>query len=244
MKNLGYLVGCLLLLTACSQGVPATDTSLGSASSAKWEAMADAADIEGLVNLYTEDARVLPPNGKMKVGRAAVREEFGAMIAAGMKMDLESIESGAAGDVGYNLGTYELSMDGATVDVGKWVETWRRGADGIWRISADIWNSDNPAAPEAKPAMVHVMGMHKVRDPAVWLAAWSGEEGRRKDFAANGAPHVHVMQSEDDPSLTGLIIGLEDPAAFDAWLNSDAGRAAAAEDTVDMSTLKLLKEVR
>ncbi len=244
MKNLSYLIACMLLLTACSQGAPTTDTSLGSASSENWEAMLNAADIEGLVSKYTEDTRVMPPNGKMRIGRAAVREEFGAMIAAGMKIDLKSIESRAAGDVAYNVGTYELSVDGATIDSGKWMETWHRGADGTWRISNDIWNSDNPPVPEAKPAMVHMMGMHKVGDPAVWLAAWKGEEGRRKDFAAHGAPHVHVMQSPDDPSLTGLIIGLKDPAAFDAWLNSDEGKAAAAEDTVDMSTLKVLMEVQ
>lgn len=219
------------------------DTSLGSVHSAKWNALLNAGDVDGLVALYTEDARVMPPNGAMKVGHAAVREEFGAMVAAGMTGTLTSIESKAIGDIAYNVGTYELQIAGETVDQGKWIETWERGDDGQWRISNDIWNSDNPAMAEST-VTTHLLGTHRVNDAAKWLAAWRGEDGRRADFAANGAPHVHVMQSPDDPNFTGLFIGLEDPDAFEAWLNSDEGKAAAAEDTVDMSTLKLLVEVQ
>jgi len=219
------------------------EKGLGSANSEKWEALLNSGDIEGLVSLYTEDARIMPPNAPMKVGIDAVREEFGAMIAAGMTGDLVSIDSRAAGNVAFNVGTYELRIGDEVIDTGKWIETWERGEDGTWLISSDIWNSDNAPAKESKPMMTHVMGMHKVGDPAVWLAAWRGEDGRRKDFAAHGAPHVHVMQSPDDQNLTGLIIGLEDPDAFNAWLNSDEGRAAAEEDTVDLDSMTLLVEV-
>lgn len=243
MRKLICLVGSVFVLSACDQGPPTTDASLGTAHSENWERMLNAGDVEGLVALYTKDTRVMPPNGVIKVGEAAVREEFGAMITAGMQIDLTSVESRAAGDVAYNVGTYELRMGGEIIDTGKWIETWHRGDDGTWRISNDIWNSDNPATPDAKPDMVHMMGMHMVGDPAVWLAAWAGEDGRRKDFAEHGAPHVHVMQSPEDPNLTGLIIGLEDADAFNAWLQSDEGKAAAAEDTVDMSTIKILTEI-
>lgn len=243
MRKLICLVGSVFVLSACDQGSPPADASLGSAHSATFERMLNAGDVEGLVALYTKDARVMPPNGVIKVGEAAVREEFGAMINAGMKIALTSIESRAAGDVAYNVGTYELQIGGEIIDTGKWIETWQLADDGNWRVSNDIWNSDNPAMPEAKPEMVHVMGMHKVGDPAVWLAAWAGDDGRRKDFAEHGAPHVHVMQSPDDPNLTGLVLGLSDPAAFEAWLNSEDGIAAATEDTVDLSSMVMLMEV-
>jgi len=123
MKTLSGLVTLLLLLSACTQSPPATDSSLGKVHSENWEAMLNAGDIEGLLKVYTDDTRVLPPNGKMKVGLAAVREEFGAMIAAGMMIDLNSIDSKAAGDVAYNVGTYVLSIGGETIDTGKWIET-------------------------------------------------------------------------------------------------------------------------
>lgn len=243
MKVSGTTLMLALLLGACNQADMTTDTTLGSAHSAKWVSLLNAKDIDGLVALYTDDARVMPPNGPMKMGHDAVREEFGAMIDAGISGTLTSIESKALGDIGYNIGTYELQMGGDTIDTGKWIETWERGEDGQWRISADIWNSDNPVAPPESMVMTHMLGTHRVGNAEVWLAAWRGEDGRRTDFAANGAPHVHVMQSPDDPNLTGLFIGLSDPDAFEAWLNSKEGQAAAAEDTVDMSTLTLLMEV-
>lgn len=243
MKILGLLLSAVFVLSACGQGTPTVDTSMGKAHSAEWSTLLNEGNVEGMVERYTENARLMPPNGKMKMGHAAVREEFGGMIEAGITGSLTSLESKTIGDIGYNVGTYTLQIDGETIDTGKWIETWERGADGAWRISNDIWNSDNPAMSAETMSMVHLVGTHLVKDPATWLAAWRGEDGRRKDFAAHGAPYVHVMQSPDNPNLTGLIIGLEDPAAFDAWLNSDAGKAAAAEDTVDMSTLTLLREV-
>lgn len=242
MKRLGLLLFSLVTLAACSPAPMTVDTTLGAASSARWAELLDAGDVEGLVALYTEDARLMPPNGKIKVGHGAVREEFGGMIAAGLTGTLTSLESAAIGDVAYNVGTYRLTKDGETVDTGKWIETWRRGADGQWRIANDIWNSDLPAEGSGMSEMTHLMATHRVKNADVWLAAWRGEDGRRKDFAAHGAPHVHVMQSDDDPNLTGLFIGLSDPEAFDAWLKSDAGQAAAAADTVDMTTLTLLRE--
>lgn len=243
MRNICLTVALSLLLSACYQSAPDDDASAITARSAQWETMLNEKDIEGLVDLYTDDARVMPPNGVMKTGKAAVREEFGAMIGANLGGELNTLEAKVAGDIGYRVGTYNLNAGGVPVDTGKYIEIWHRGSDGQWRIASDIWNSDNPPPAPEKKEMTHMMGMHKVGDPNVWLAAWRGPDGRRKDFAANGAPHVHVMQSPDDPSLTGLVIGLEDPEAFDAWLKSDAGKAAAAEDTVDMSTLQILIEV-
>lgn len=243
MKKLMLIFPVTLILSGCYQGAPQTDSSAITSRSDTWETMLNASDIDGLVALYTDDARIMPPNGVIKLGRAAVQEEFGGMIEAGLGGELTTLEARVAGDIGYHVGTYALEADGKPIDTGKFVEIWHRGSDGVWRIASDIWNSDNPAATDTKMDLTHIMGIHRVGDPEVWLAAWRGAEGRRQDFAAHGAPHVHVMQSPDDPNVTGLVIGLEDPAAFDAWLNSEEGAAAAAEDTVDMSTLVLLQEV-
>lgn len=242
MKVAGFLLVAVFVLSACGQQGSAVDPSLGKTNTAKWNALMNAGDLDGLAQMYTEDARVMPPNGVLQTGHDAVRASFGGLIDANITGELTSVEFRGSGDVAYNLGTYVLKAGGETIDEGKWIETWQRGADGVWRISNDIWNSSLPVAAPEKP-MTHLVGIHKVGDPATWLAAWRGEEGRRKDFAANGAPHVHVMQSPDDPKLTGLVLGLSDPAAFETWLNSEAGQAAAAEDTVDMSTLQLLREV-
>ncbi len=131
------------LLTSCSASNGSDDGSEIAAMSDKWEAALNAGDAETLLSMYTDDARVMPPNAPISRGSQAVKDAFGGMIDAGLGGTLTSIETRAAGDIGYNIGTYELVAGDETVDRGKFIETWRRTADG-WKISNDIWNSDLP----------------------------------------------------------------------------------------------------
>ena len=54
----------------------------------------------------------------------------------------------------YVLGTYQLTMkdpQGNPVnDHGKFVEVWRKQADGKWKAVADTFNSDLPPSAPAK----------------------------------------------------------------------------------------------
>jgi ketosteroid isomerase-like protein len=60
------------------------------------------------------------------------------------------------GDVAYARGSYsmKIAVPGAPAPVdekGKYVEIWRRQADGSWKLARDIFNSDLPL-PTAAPA--------------------------------------------------------------------------------------------
>lgn len=236
-------------LGACTPATESEDGLNVMMQSETWEDALNAGDVDTLVSLYTDNARVLPPNAELAAGAEAVRAEFGAMVDAGLAGDLTSIETRQAGDIGYNVGIYTLvGPDGGSVDRGKFIEIWRRGADGQWRISNDIWNSDLPAArpagEEALPGATTTLTIvHEVDDPERWLAAWRGAEGRRALFKAHGAEHVHVFRDSDDPNLTGLVVSLSDPDAFESFLASDTVVAAATEDTVRLDTLKVFREV-
>jgi ketosteroid isomerase-like protein len=52
----------------------------------------------------------------------------------------------------YSHGTYEVTVNdpegNPVTDKGKWVTAWEKQPDGTWKIVADIWNSDGPAASE------------------------------------------------------------------------------------------------
>ena len=246
MKKIPVLVPFLLMIVGCGQSAPTTDPSVITSRSEIWETALNAGDIETLVANYTSDARVLPPNEKAATGTAAVRAAFSSMIDAGLSGSLTSIEAAVSGDIGYNVGNYALTADGEVVDTGKYLETWQRGADGQWRISNDIWNSDMPAAPAAMPMgdgpKTHLMITHEVDDVERWLAAWRGEDSRHKLFKENGAAHVHTFTSADNPNLAGLVIAVKDLDALNAMLGSEAGMAAAAEDGVRADTLTVLTE--
>ena len=146
MKKLLTTLPLFLMILGCTQAPMSTDPSVLSAKTEAWEAAFNAKDIDGLVALYTSDTRVLPPNAEMVSGGDAVRTIFGGMLEAGLSVDLVSIEAKASGDVGYDVGTYVIMDGDAVIDTGKFIETFQRGDDGVWRMNNDIWNSDNPPA--------------------------------------------------------------------------------------------------
>jgi len=243
MKRLFAIFPLLLIVAACNQAPQATDPSVITSGAEAWAAAFNAKDVDAIAELYTSNARVSPPNSEAKVGRDSVRAEFGAMIDAGLSVELATVETGAAGDIGYRYGTFVLQAGDETVDVGKYVETWQRGEDGQWRISNDIWNSDRPVA-MPQPPKTHVMITHEVDDAEKWLAAWRGEDSRHKLFKENGAKHVHTFQNADNPNLTGLVVAVNDIDALNTMLGSEEGMAAAEADGVKRDTLTVLSEAK
>lgn len=243
MKRLLTVLPLALMIIGCNQTTPSADPSLITSRSDAWEAALNAKDVDTLVELYTTDARVLPPNGEMSSGSAAVRAEFGGMIDAGLGGELTTVEAMVSGDIGYNVGTFVLRAGDDVVDTGKFIETWRRDEDGQWRISNDIYNSDGKMEAAEDPK-THLMISHEVDDAEKWIAAWRGADRRHKLFEANGAAHVHAFRSEDDPNLTGLVIAVTDMDALNKMLTSAEGIAAAAADGVRAETMKVLVEAK
>jgi ketosteroid isomerase-like protein len=63
------------------------------------------------------------------------------------------VEVTKAGDLAYVSGTYEETLTDARVkpgkDRGKYLEIFKKQADGTWKCIRDIWNSDLPASATA-----------------------------------------------------------------------------------------------
>lgn len=240
MKHLRFLTLAVLVVGIACAPPAAQESPELAAKAIAWEEAMNAADVEAVVALYSEDARLMPPNAETGQGHDAVRAAFGEMIDAGLSVDLETTEAMAAGNLGTRIGTYVLtSADGVEVDHGKYIETWEK-VEGEWVITNDIWNSDVPTG----AGTTSLIGTHMVEDGDHWLAAWSGENSRHADFAQNGAPSVRVFQSPDNPNLTGLLIDVADMDEFQTWLEGEAGAAAKAEDGVRDETLQILAEIK
>jgi ketosteroid isomerase-like protein len=88
-------------------------------------------------------------------GRAALQQAFSAFPPVG-DVKLTAVDVVGTADHAVIRGVYSLNLmlPGATAavaDTGKFVELWRKQADGKWLISWDIWNSDIPLpAPASK----------------------------------------------------------------------------------------------
>lgn len=210
------------------------------AMSDRWAAALAAGDVDGIVDFYTPNCRILPPNAPMAEGHEAVRAIFGEMAAAGLTAKIETIEAVAAGDIGHKIGHYTLiAPDGSVVDKGKFSEAWKKTAAG-WQISSDMYSSDLPAP--GSGAMVIVT--HDVKDGDAWLAAWSGDDNRHAMFAANGASSTRTFRNPENPDEVGLLIEVADMDTLMTFLNSPETQAAKTEDGVIDSTLRFHTEAK
>ena len=243
MKNKILAIALTFFLAACSQAPAPVDPSALTARSDAWEAALNAPDLDALLDLYTADARIMPPNGELSTGREAAGAAFGSMIDAGLSGTTNIVEAHISGDVGYIVGTYVIAAGDETVDKGKYTEIWKRDADGQWRIASDIWNSDGPIQPPMRGGeRTHVVIVHEVEDGERWLSAWRGDNSRHALFEQNGAAHVHTMQDPENPNLTALVISVEDLDKMNAMLASAEGLAAAKEDGVKVETMQFLMQ--
>ena len=237
----GFNIAPLLLIVAVAACTPAArESSELAAMGDRWEEAFNSGDADAVAALYAEDGRLLPPNAELGQGRDVARAAFAEMIASGIKAQLETIEAVVAGDLGHRVGTYSLhGPDGAVLDHGKYIETWRQ-IDGAWQIENDIWNSDLPAPFSGTNLII----THEVINADRWLAAWQGDGSRHEVFGQHGAPNVRTFQSLANPNLTGLLIDVADMDAFQAFMESPVAEQAKAEDGVKDATLRIFKEVK
>ena len=203
-----------------------------------WEKAYNSGDMDALLATYSDGARLLPPNAELAEGRGDIEAVWSAELSAGYTTELETIETVAVGDIGYRVGVYSvLGADGGVVDRGKFIETWQK-IDGQWEITNDIWNSNMPASPGET-----IVVTHEVEDFDHWLAAWHGDDGRPVDFAEHGISGARTFQSQDDPNLAALVLGVADMDAWSSFMQSDAAKVAMTEDGVKAKTLRTYVEV-
>ena len=134
-------------LTACQAAAPA---ELTEANRAAIEAVNDqfvenvtAGDYAAVSMLYTEDARFMPPNQPTVSGRAAIQAWMEALPPV-TQFSLTTDQISGQGDMAYTIGRYVMQLEGLPLDSGKYIEVRQRGADGVWRMMADIFNSSLP----------------------------------------------------------------------------------------------------
>ena len=154
-----------LFASACGQQAPpdtrAADEATIKDLDAQWSKTAGARDVDGTVSYYTGDASMLPPNASIATGKASIRAAWAAFLVPGTAVSWEAnkVEVARSSDLAYTLGDYQSTMKDAqgklVMDRGKYVEAWKKQADGKWKVVADIFNSDLPATPPAPEKKAH-----------------------------------------------------------------------------------------
>jgi ketosteroid isomerase-like protein len=101
---------------------------------------------------YAQDAVVNGPNAPAIKGHDAIVAMFKSFPAIS-DFKFEILEINGAGNLAYVHGTYSMVLTPPGVkpmsDKGKFLEIWKRQADGSWKVAIDTFNSDLPmVAPE------------------------------------------------------------------------------------------------
>ncbi len=104
-------------------------------------------NLAALDDIYTKDARILPPGAPMIAGREAIKAFWGNVIESlnATSAELASVDVMPAGDGVVEIGRATLmaapqGQPAAQMDV-KYVVYWRQ-EDGRWKWHVDIWNSN------------------------------------------------------------------------------------------------------
>jgi ketosteroid isomerase-like protein len=94
-----------------------------------------------LDQIYTLDARILPPGADLTEGREKIRDFWQAAVADMNVQDakLVSVDAHVAGDRIIEVGRAQLILpEGRSAEV-KYVVEWKQ-EDGAWKWHTDIWN--------------------------------------------------------------------------------------------------------
>ena len=129
-------------LTGCS-GRAAPDPVARQAIEAavtRYVAASNRGDADALMELYAEDAVLLPPDHEPIEGRKAIGEYWRQGTDQGLEISTLRVDTD--GRLGYLVGRYRLpATENEPADSGKYVMCLKRQNDGSWKLTADIWNS-------------------------------------------------------------------------------------------------------
>jgi ketosteroid isomerase-like protein len=109
----------------------------------------ESADVEARIALFADDVIMMPNHWTMSRGKEDVAAVFRASAGAVFQIrDREVVKASVSGDLAYTVNSYYYTYHAAE-DEPQWHKTknihiWRRDADGLWKLQADIWNSDVP----------------------------------------------------------------------------------------------------
>ena len=156
-----FLSGCIGLLSlaivgAASAAEPSAIEQTLRDLDDQWSKAAGAKDVDKTVSYYSEDAVVMPPNAASATTKEAIRALWKDLLTdANISWKTKKVEVAQSGDLAFSSGAYEVTLNDPTGkpvnDRGKFLEVWKKQADGKWKCTMDIWNSDLPASAPATP---------------------------------------------------------------------------------------------
>jgi len=160
-RNMSWLAAGIVAVAVSMAGLAHAASSASAdeaairAQTASWVKAYNGGDAKAVAAQYAEDALLLPPGASGASGRAAILAFFTSNIAeskaAGAVFVIDpKTDVGVSGNMGWESGTYKVTVKGAVVETGKFLSVSRK-KDGKWLYIRDTWNADAPLTPPEPP---------------------------------------------------------------------------------------------
>ena len=151
MKNsLIHTVSTLALLLGVSSGAHAADSDDIEALLKGYESVLNASDVDGILELYTEDGVFMAPNNPSAVGIQQVEAAYtGAFQAIDLNVEFDIVEIEVISDDWAfartnSAGTITINATGDKIPEGNQELFVLRKVDGDWRIARYGFSTTNP----------------------------------------------------------------------------------------------------
>ncbi|MBZ5632490.1 MAG: SgcJ/EcaC family oxidoreductase [Acidobacteriia bacterium] len=164
MKTMAVRIAPLalaMLLFGCAQAPPpappdtrAADEKTIRDMETAWVKEFAAKDIDKIVAHYAEDATVILSNAPTMAGKDAFRAGMKDFLAdPKFSLDLKTAKVDVSKDgLAYSQGTYSVTGTDAKTkkvmtEAGRYIEVYKKQADGSWKVVEDINSPEAPAVP-------------------------------------------------------------------------------------------------
>jgi len=142
--KVGLFAAAMLSAGSAHAADPAAD--LLEADRAFARASAEQGAAAAFAQFLAEDALSLPNGGAPQRGRESIVEEMRAGPAITLEWTPREAEVAGSGELGWTWGVYTVSVPqqegGVRTRSGKYLNVWRRQADGEWKVIVDMGNQD------------------------------------------------------------------------------------------------------
>jgi len=109
-----------------------------------------AGDVSKTADLFAPRAVIMPPDAAIVDGRVELEGLLRQLFEAGdMRLSIVSLDSGGSETVGFDTGSYELTITPAEgerrTERGTYLTILRRDGEGRWRVAYGMWNRSGGA---------------------------------------------------------------------------------------------------
>ena len=139
----------LALLVGC--GKAGSPDAFPQAVADSWLGSFNSGDVDGLALMYTDDAKILPPDRPIVTG-APIDEFWRGYNPGAVRIEVGEVETRKLGELWFREGAYKAAYpDEGEPRVGKFIELWKKEGN-AWLLYRQMWSANSPLPVLAAPA--------------------------------------------------------------------------------------------